>query len=231
MPEPEIQPFSEEHIEVPQPCSRSATTAIARSSRACPRTSTTAPRSRRSGPGRAIGRGRDPGRRARRLPARSASRRRDLGLEHLGRVRRPRGARARGRAGSVRGRSRGVGRARAATLTTRSCPRPTRSSSTRGSASRSAHSTRRRSRRPPESPDARRRMSSSGRAVAEDVDAATALDLELPRHQDRSPVFSSDARADRESPTRTGRSSCPTSTTRRSGSSSPRSTASSSASC
>lgn len=28
------------------------------------------------------------------------------------------------------------------------------------------------------------------RAVAEDVDAATALDLELPRHQDRSPVFS-----------------------------------------
>jgi len=28
------------------------------------------------------------------------------------------------------------------------------------------------------------------RAVAEDIDAATALDLELPRHQDRSPVFS-----------------------------------------
>jgi len=28
------------------------------------------------------------------------------------------------------------------------------------------------------------------RAVAEDLDAATALDLELPRHQDRSPVFS-----------------------------------------
>jgi ribosomal protein S18 acetylase RimI-like enzyme len=42
----------------------------------------------------------------------------------------------------------------------------------------------------PESPDDPPPNVVVRRAVAEDIDAATALDLELPRHQDRSPVFS-----------------------------------------
>ncbi len=226
MPELEIQPFSDEHLEAAASPARGAPQPPPRGRAGPARERRLSRRDRGAlGARMSVRRGRDPRRRARRLPARRPSRRRGLGLEHLGGVRGPRCARARAGAGSVRGGSRGVGRARAATphyaLVPATDPelvdawfRLSLRRTARGGHPGDARVDGR----------LRRRASPSGARSADDFEAATALDLELPRHQARAPAFSTIAPT-AESPTRTGRSSCRRSTTRRSSSSSPRSTA------